>query len=111
MPKSAFYLLADIKQFESHKGMCYWLNNAKLQILREDNGRLVESVAVTANNFIIDSSDNVVLINNATKELNYFTADGILLDQIPIDNYTDDLRLSMTIDGEPLLHSDTSLYF
>jgi len=57
-------------------------------------------VAVTANNFIIDSSDNVVLINNATKKLNYFTADGTLVDQIPFDKFTADLRLSMTKDCE-----------
>ncbi len=68
--------------------------------MREDNGQLVKSVAVTANNFIIDSNDNVVLINNATKELNYFTADGVLVDQTPLDNFTADLRLSITIDGE-----------
>ncbi len=63
------------------------------------------------NNFIIDSSDNVVLINEATKELNYFTADGTLEDHTPLDNYTAYLRLSTSIDGELLFHSDTSLYF
>jgi len=67
-------------------------------------------VAVTANNFIIDSTDNVVLINNTTKELNYFTADSTLVDQTPLDNYTADLRLSMTIDSELLFHSDALLY-
>ncbi len=108
----AFYLPTNnIKQFESHKGMYYWLNNTNLQILREDNGQLVKSVAVNANNFIIDSSDNVVLINNTTKELNYFTADGTLVDQTPLDNYTADLRLSLTIDGQPLFYSDTSICF
>jgi len=109
-PTGAFYLPTDIKQFESHKGMYYWLNNTNLQILREDNGQLVKSVAITASNFIIDSSDKVVLINNATKELNYFTTDGTLVDQTPLDNYTADLRLSMTIDSELLFHSDALLY-
>jgi len=109
-PKGAFYLPTDIKQFESYKGMYYWLNNTNLQILREDDGQLVKSVAVTANNFIIDCSDNVVLINNASKELNDFTADGTLVDQIPLDNYTTDLRLSITIDGGFSFNSDTSLY-
>jgi hypothetical protein len=100
-----------INQFESHKGMYYWLNNTNLQILREDNGQLVKSVAVTANNFIIDPTGKFVLINNATKELNYFTADGALLDQTPLDNFTADLRLSITIDGQPLFYSDTSISF
>ncbi len=68
-------------------------------------------MAVTASNFIIDSSDKVVLINNATKELNYFTLDGSLVDQIPLDNYSDDLRSSMTIDGELLFHSDALICF
>ena len=110
-PTGAFYLLTDMNQFESHKGMYYWLNNTNLQVLREDDGQLVKSVAVTANNFIIDSTDKVVLINNATKELNYFTADGILVDQIPLDNYKADLRVTTKIDGEHLFYSDTSIYF
>jgi len=53
----AFYFPTDIKQFESHKGMYYWLNNTNLQILREEDGQLVKSVSVTTNNFIIDSND------------------------------------------------------
>jgi hypothetical protein len=81
-PTGAFYLPFGIKQFESHKGMYYWLYDTNLHILREDNGKFVKSVAVTANNFIIDSIDNVFLIKNATKELNYFTADGTLEDQV-----------------------------
>jgi len=89
-PTGAFYLPTGIKQFESHKGLYFWLNNNNLQILREYNGQLVKSVAVTANNFIIDSTDKFVLINNATKELNYFTADGTLVDQTPLDNLTAD---------------------
>ncbi len=109
-PTGAFYFPTGIKQFESHKDMYYWLNNTNLQILREDDGLLVESVAVTTNSFIIDSNDNVILINNATKELKYYTADGILVDQIPLANYTVDLRLSIKIDGELLFYSDTSLY-
>jgi hypothetical protein len=75
------------------------LNNTNLQILKEDNGQL-NSVAVTANNFIIDSSDNIVLVNNATKKLNYFTAYGTLVDQIPFDKFTNDLRLLMAKDCE-----------
>jgi hypothetical protein len=67
-PKGAFYLPTGIKQFESHKGIYYWLNDSNLQILREDDGQLVKSVTLIANIFIIDSSDKVVLINNATKE-------------------------------------------
>ncbi len=110
-PTGAFYLPTDMNQFESHKGMYYWLNNTNLQILREEDGQLVKSVSVTTNNFIIDSNDNVVLINHSTKELNYFTADGILVDQISLANYTADLRVSMTIDGEPFFYSDTSIYF
>jgi len=42
--------------------------------------------------------------------------EGILLngadrvDQTPLDNFTADLRLSLTIDGQPLFYSDTSVY-
>jgi len=109
-PEGCFYFPTGINQFESHKGMYYWLSFKNLQILREDNGKLVESVAVQAENFFIDSNDNVVLFNNATKELNFYTADGILVDQIPLDIYTTGLRVSMTKDGEPVLNSDTTLY-
>jgi len=110
-PTGAFYLPTDIKQFESHKGMYYWLNNTNLQILREDDGQLVKSVAITASNFIIDCSDNVFLINNASNELYYFTADGNIADQTPLDNYTAEIRLSMKNDCEPLFYSDTLIYF
>ena len=101
---------SNLNKVHSNKGKYYWLSDIKLQILKEDNGELVKSVAVKANNFIINSSDNIVLINNATKELNYYTSDGILVDHIPIDNFTPGLRLSFTKDGEPLFYSGTSIY-
>ena len=109
-PTSPFYLPTGIKQFEVNKGKIYWLNNTNLQIVKQDNGELVKSVTVTAKNFIIDFDDNIVLVNNATKEINRFTADGTLVDQMAIENYTAGLCLSLAKDGEPLFYSYTSLF-
>jgi len=109
-PKSAFFLPDDIKQFESHKGKYFWLDNSKLQILREDNGELVNSVLVCANSFLIDSNDDVVLINSATKEINRFNENGILLDQIPIYNYTIGLKLALRKDGGLIFFTNTFLF-
>jgi len=108
-PTGAFFLPIGIKQFESHKGKYYWLNETKLQILREDNGQLVNSVTINADSFIIDSSQ-VVLVNNATKEINYFNADGYLVDQKPIDNYRPDLKFSLTKNAKYFFYSDTALF-
>ena len=109
-PTDAFYLSTLIKQFEINNGKIYWLNSTKLQILKEDTGEPIKSVSVTADNFAIDSDDNVVLVNNATKEINFFTADGTLVDQMAIENYTAGLGLSLTKDREPLFYSDTTLF-
>ena len=100
-----FYFPSEINEFEWHKGKYYWLDETRLQILREYNGQLVKSVAVKANNFTFDSSDNVVLVNHATKEINVFTVDGILMDQIPLDNYIAGLGISLTKDDQPLFYS------
>ena len=109
-PSGQFYLPKGVNQFEVNKGKFYWLSKTSLQILKEDTGELIKSVPVSADNFAIDSEDNVILINTATKEINRFTADGTHLDQIPIENYTPGLRLSLTKDGEPLFYSDTTLF-
>ena len=109
-PTGAFYIPSVMKKFESHKGRYYWLSETNVQILREDNGELIRSVAVKANNFIIDSRDHVVLVNNATKEVNLFNEDGNLVDKIPIDNFKDGLKLSLTKDDEFLFYNNTELY-
>ncbi len=41
------------------------------------------------------------MVNKATKRIKYFTADGILVDQRLIDNYTAGLRLSIIKEDEP----------
>ena len=105
-----FFIPSVMKKFESHKGRYYWLSETNVQILREDNGELIRSVAVKANNFIIDSRDHVVLVNNATKEVNLFNEDGNLVDKIPIDNFKDGLKLSLTKDDEFLFYNNTELY-
>ena len=68
-PTGPFYFLTGIKQLEVNKGKIYFLNCRNLQILKEDSGELVKSVAVDADNITFDSEDNVVLINNATQEI------------------------------------------
>ncbi len=105
-----FYFSDDIKQFESHKGRYYWLNNKKLQILREDNGILVKSVPVAADSFIFDSNDYVVLINNATKEVNRLSKDGCVVHSLPIDNYTAGLKLALRRNDELMFFSNSSLF-
>jgi len=92
-----------IKQFESHKGKYYWLSDTKLQILREDNGQLVNSVTISADSFSHIDSSHVVLVNNATKEINYFNADGYLVNHKPIDNYRADVRFSLTNEAKSFL--------
>ena len=71
----------------------------------------MESLALKADNFVIDSTrDEVVLVNKATKRIKYFTADVILVDQILIDNYTAGLRLSITKEDEPLFNSNRAIF-
>ncbi len=63
-----------------------------------------------ANSFLIDSNDDVVLINSATKEINRFNENGILLDQIPIYNYTIGLKLALRKDGGLIFFTNTFLF-
>ena len=67
-------------------------------------------MAIAADNFTIDSRGNIVLVNNATKEVNHFTEDGILVDQMPIDNYTDGFKVSLTKEDEPIFYSDSIIF-
>ena len=108
--KGPFYLPPEIKQLEVNKGKFYWLNHTKLQILREDSGELVKSLAVTANNFIIDSKDNIVLVNNVNQEINKFDEDGTLIKKVPKDNYAAGLRVALTKDDEPLFYSNSTTF-
>jgi len=108
-PTGAFYLPPGFKQFEINKGKIYFLSNASLQILKEDTGVLVKSVGITAENFIIDSDDNIVLINNATKEINYFDEIGNIMDHVLVENFTAGLKISTRKYSDPLFYNDTTL--
>ena len=77
----------------------------------QDNGEVVRSVEVEAERFIIDSRDKIFLINNATREINCFNANGIRLGQIPIDNFTGGLKLALTKEDETVFNSDKLIYF
>jgi len=76
--------------------------------LREENGLLVNSVTISADSFIIDSS-HAVLVNNATKEINYFNEDGYLVNHIPIYNYRADVRFSLTNEAKSFFYFDSAL--
>ena len=51
----------------------------------------------------------IIFINNNTNEINYFSADDPLVDQKPIDNYTDELILALTNKDELCFYSDTAI--
>jgi len=109
-PNRPFYLPPEIKQFEINRGKIYLLSNISLQILKEDNGKLAKTVEIAANDFIIDSEENIVLYNTATKEINYFDECGSLIDAMPMENYISGLRISSSKDCKPLFYSDTALF-
>jgi len=95
-------------QYYTYNG--YYINKLNLDLV------VVNSVAISYTSFLSATDNHVyAYCNNLlyvyTKELNYFTADGTLVDQIPLDNFLDGLRLSMTIDGELLFHSDALICF
>ena len=101
MPAGPFYFPNDIKQFECKNGKYFWLNKTHFQIMNEVDGELIKSIEVKSNNFVYDSKDRLVLLNQATKELNYFNYDGVLVDNVSVDyNQVDGLDLSLRKDGE-----------
>ena len=109
VPTEPFYFPTDIKQFECKNGKYFWLDNTNLQILREDNGVLIKSLKVTADNFSFNSNENIVLLNKATKELNYFSKEGAFIESIPIENYHDGLTLmSLKKNDEPIFFDKKS---
>ena len=81
-----FYFPSDIKQFECVGGKFIWLNETKLQILNEKSGKVINSVNVNANKFILDSKSNIHLINKTAKKLQVYEKDGSFLEEYTIDD-------------------------
>ena len=54
--------------------------------------------------------NNIGVIKFRNVEINHFTADGTLLDHMPINNYTAGIKLTLTKYDEPLFYSDKTLF-
>ena len=59
--------------------------------MKEDNGELVKTIEVKATRFIFDSIGNIVLYDDDAKELNWFNNEGVLLNELSIENYRGDI--------------------
>ena len=103
IPTGAFYIPADITQFECKNGKYFLLNKTNFQILGENNGELIKTIQLTADNFVFDSKDMIVLLNKAKKELTCYNDKGDIIESIPIENYRDGLTLkSLSKNDEPI---------
>ena len=74
-----FYFPSDIKQFECANGKFIWLNDTKLQILDETTGKFINSIEVVADKFILDSKNNIFLLNHIFQRIQIYQNDGVLL--------------------------------
>ena len=76
-----FYFPSDIKQFECADDKFIWLNETKLQILNEKSGKAIKSIDVTADKFILDSQNQIHVINKVAQnqKLQVYQLDGTLL--------------------------------
>ena len=80
-----FYFPSDIKQFECADGKFIWLNNTKVRILNEKSGEVIKTIDVTADKFILNSKNQICLINQAAQKLQVYQSDGTLLTDYQMD--------------------------
>ena len=84
-PDEPFYFPSDIKQFECANGKFIWLNKTKLQILNEKSGEVIKSIDLTADKFVLDSQNQIYLINQAAHKLQVYQIDGSLLAEYQVE--------------------------
>ena len=80
-----FYFPLDIKQFECADGIFIWLNETKLQILNRKSGEEIKSIYVTADKFVLNSKNEICLINQAVQKLQVYEEDGTLLTEYQVE--------------------------
>ena len=88
-PTNPFYFPNNIIQLENKNGKCYWLNGTSFNILCETSGVILKSVVTNANKFHISSTNDIILISNASKLLIYFDIDGNKLNEEKLINFPD----------------------
>jgi len=102
-PTAAFYLPPNIKQFESKNEKYFCLTDSHLLILKESDGKCLNSFEVKTNMFTFDSKGDIVFFNKDTKELNRFSFEGDVLKatntQIHVENYHENI-VFMALLGE-----------
>ena len=80
-PDEPFYFPSDILQFEWANEKFIWLNKTNLQILDDTSGKVVKSIEVDADKFILDSQSNICLTNKTAKKLQVYGNLGSLLEE------------------------------
>jgi len=100
-PTAAFFLPPNIKQFESKNEKYFCLTDSHLLILKESDGKFLNSFEVKTNIFTFDSKGDIVFFNKDTKELNRFSIEGDLFTNthIHIENYHENI-VFMALSGE-----------
>ena len=62
---------------------------------------MIKSIEVKANNFVFDSKDRIVILNQTTEEMIYINYDVDLVDNVSVDyDKFDDLDLFLGKDGK-----------
>ena len=64
--------------------------------MHESTGIIQKWITIDADKFLIDSSDDIIILNKETKKLAYFNSDGILINEVAI----------LEFEAEPLIFLD-----
>jgi hypothetical protein len=87
-----FYFPTNIIQLENKNSKYYWLNGTSFNIVCETSGAILKSLVTNANEFHISSTNDIILVNYASKVLTYFDINGNKLNEEKLitfpDNFT-----------------------
>ena len=86
-PIGAFYFPAGIKQLGCRNGHYYWLNANEFQILNQTNGFIEKSIDIVADQFEIDSNNNIIILDQTTKKIMHFSSEGLKLKEIELIDF------------------------
>ena len=79
-----FYFPRGIKQLECQNGYYYCLNEKNFQILNEKNGLIEKSIDIVADQFEIDSNNNIIILDQKNKKIIHFNCYGLKLREIEL---------------------------
>jgi len=112
-PSEPFYFSDDIKHLE-HRGSKYiWLDSLRLNIMNDKTGEIIKSLSIAADDFEVDSKENIICLVRSEFKLKYFDLFGVFIKEIDLNGFNMESDFTFRLDKNDKMHffEELNVYF